>query len=1038
MTETYRCPKCLAPFSSEEARAARYQCPACSQHNGQPPAYLVAWQGATGQISILPQIPKLNVNQPDVEEDPESPQPTNDGEGESAVAEKSETVATSSGLTAQAKGETELHAETTKGFEGAAEVSDQREQPVPPSTTDTPPSHDAPLEPTQVSDASVALVLPPPRNEIDAAAMEQLAGTLAQLSSPIALEISGEYRQRQLRLRGKSDVVARIEAQLYAIYEQVDVQPLPADMDMASGMEAPGKVIASAQLCLAGPEFLSLKTWREFEGKDPLRPLLGAFDAVQLEERLLSQLIIHGSAPEGWASGHLRQLAALKRRGYGADAPMPAKNILGWTVGVGLILVAGVLMLSALVMPDWRAWLAIPLSLGLVALAIACLRLSDNPWAETLDDEAALKLRDKAFQCELRLFACASTRARAEQLLNQLMAAYQAFDTTSGNRLQAIRLEGSLHPSDLKPTPKVPRMVLNVKELAGLWHMPVGQSLELIQRQTYERLLPLPGEVTYPNGAPIGASHKGKRTVSVSLSSEALLGNMFFIGKTQHGKSTLMAHIALRWMADRERSVVILDPHGDLARQLLGLIPPERLADVIYFDLSDETRSMGLNLIDVSDGTQPHEVAEMFMDVGKALWKDYWGPRMAIPLQFGLRALACANQRRPPERQYTILSLVSLLTADPEVREAFLRREVPLEDQPGLHQYFLGQYNLESQIQREQVISPVLSKAHAFERTPAIRRLVGQSRSTLQLFEAIRARKILIVNTNSGVLGDDLAGFAGSLILNIMRRVITQQTTLPRAERVRVSVIADEFQIMTGTDFGALLGELQKNGGNFVLGTQSLDSLLNIDPSGALAGKLFAGVTTKAVFQVNGSDAHYLVKHELDCERLQPESLMNLPKYCAYLKTVNGSGRPIPVCTVDVAALPELDPRKPAAIRAHQATYTVPAAEADRLADASLLRFSDEYSILTAQGEPAAHGTSTPAEPDTSLAEQLTTRPIGERDGPVRPKPQQESAPNSEAQRTERARPKAQPPNVKASNPASEQAAFEAALGQVVGAKARH
>jgi hypothetical protein len=860
--------------------------------------------------------------------------------------------------------------------------------------------------------------------------MEQLLGTLEDLPSPVALEIAGEHQRRWLTMRGAPDVVARLEAQLYSVYEQVDVQPLPADQDSARAITASERVLVTAHLHQRNPEFLPLKTWREFEGNDPLRPLLGAFGTVREGEHLLAQLVIHREAPAEWARPHLQQLAALKRRGYGAEAPMPTKNIVGGMIGFVLILAAGVLLLWAQTLHDWRTWAAMLVSMGLGALAITLVTLARSPWAETLDEDATLKLRDKAFVCELRLFASAATEDRAKRLLDQLIAAYKSFNTTSGNQLRVSR-KYKPHPRDLRLARLAPTMLLNVKELAGFWHMPVGPSLELVRRTTFERVLPLPEDVTYPDGAFIGVSRKGPQAVRVQLSPEALQGNMLFVGKTQHGKSTLMAHIARRWMQDPDRSVVIVDPHGDLARQMIGLFPPERLGDVLYIDLSDNTRSVGLNLIDVSDGSQPHEVAETFMDVGKALWEDYWGPRMSIPLQFGLRALACANQKRPPERQYTILSLVPLLTCDDEVRESFLKEEVSLRDQAGLHQYFLSQFNLETKPQREQVISPVLSKAHAFERSPAILRLVGQPRSTLRLFDAIRSRKIVIVNTSAGMLGEDLAGFAGSLILNIMRRVIALQAALPREERVRVSVIADEFQTMTGVDFGALLGELQKYGGNFVLGTQSLHSLTKIDETGALAGRIFAGVTTKAAFQVNGDDAGYLAARELDSDRLDPESLTSLPKYCAYLKTVNESGRPIPAYLVEIADVPEADPRLKAAVRARQVAYTVPADEADRLARESLLRFSEEYGLLDAEGRPVVRRRKA-ADEDLGM-EQVDTKPVGERDAQPAGSGYPGAPVESEAQREQQSREKAMlPPWAVGHPPATPAAALGTALQQVL------
>lgn len=809
------------------------------------------------------------------------------------------------------------------------------------------------------------IVLPPPENLRDATAMEQLAGTLGGLPGPVALEIAGLPSQRLLALRGTPEAVRRVAAQLYGVYRQVELLPLPPELDPATQMDAPVAVTLAARLQPAGPEFLPLRTWREFDGSEPLDAILGAFETLDAGECVLSQVIIHGPAGLAWAAPHLRQLAALKRRGYGADIPAPTRNIAAMTGALVFFMFAATVVLWALA-GVWTRWLmAFPLS-TLLALAGAWLYgQNDNQWARVLEDEAAAKLRDQALNVEVRLFAGAATTLRAQALLDQLIAAYQLFNTTSGNHWRPVELPAGMRPNALTSPLAARSSPLSVKELAGLWHMPVGESLERVWRQSYEQLLPLPADVAPPLGAPIGISRKGDQQVPVAFSTEALRRNLFIIGKTQHGKSTLMEHIAAAWMRDPARSVLVVDPHGDLARRVIGLVPPERATDVVYIDLSDETRSVGLNLLDVSEGFDPDSLAENFVDVGRALWQQYWGPRMLIPLGFGLRALAHANLRRPPERQYTLLALAPLLTSFPELRKHFLEAEVTAADRPDIVHYFLDEYVQMSASQREQVISPVLSKSHAFERSAAIRRLVGQPRSTVHLFQAIRSRKIIVVNTNAGILGDDLAGFIGSLFLNVMRRVIMRQTTLPRGERVPVSVVADEFQTMTGTDFGALLGELQKNGGNFVLGTQSLDNLRRIEPSGTLAGSIFAGVATKVVFQVNGDDARYLVERELDIERLRAESLVNLPQHHAYVKTIAEDGRPLPVFLLKVAS-----PLAPEAavvdrVLAGRALYTVLGDEADRLARLSLSILVDEHK------SPISTPAASPTSPKSALQDFL-------------------------------------------------------------------
>lgn len=811
-------------------------------------------------------------------------------------------------------------------------------------------------------------ILPPPQNFKDAAAMEQLASTLAQLPGPVSLELAGEAGQRRLIVRGAPAVVDQVCAQLYAVYGQIEVEPLRPQSDPAQVMSGgQGGALVGARLGLAAPAFLPLKTWREFEGNDPLAALLGAFDGLAQSEHALSQVVIRGAAPPGWADDHLQQLVHLKRRGFGGDGPMPAGTILGRLIPYVLWLL--ILILSLWAFARWdRWWIAGPVVLGLAA-ASAFLPHRRRGWASAMEDEAALKLREPAFIVEVRLFALAETAGRARAILDRLASAYRLFNTTSGNQFVAEDIS-SPQPNSLSVTARSPAFdpfvkfvlfvakgfdvllnpaestLLNVKELAGLWHMPVGETLALVKRQGWERLLPLPETVQDRQGAWIGISRKGTTHVDVFLSGEALQRNVFIIGKTQHGKTTLMEHLAARWMRDTDRAVVIIDPHGDLARRAIGLAPPERAKDVIYVDLADRARSVSLNLLDVEGGAGPDEVAEAFINVGKALWSDYWGPRMLIPLDFGLRALAMANLRRPPDRQYTILALGDLLNAKRRVRQAFLNLEVPVEESPDIHKYFWTEYDDNSPSHREQVISPVLSKAHAFERTAAIRHLVGQPRSTLHLAAAIRQRKIIVLNANAGLLGDDLAGFLGSLFLNVIREVITRQTELPRQERVRASVVVDEFQLMAGVSFGALLGELQKNGGNFVLGTQSLDNLRAVEADGTLPGKVFAGVTTTIALQANGADARYLVETELDFKRLSPESLTNLPPFHAYVKTIDSAGRRLPAFSLAIADPLTPDEEVVALVQSGRRAYTVPAAEAEAQARASIQQFEREYELV--------------------------------------------------------------------------------------------
>jgi DNA helicase HerA-like ATPase len=58
--------------------------------------------------------------------------------------------------------------------------------------------------------------------------------------------------------------------------------------------------------------------------------------------------------------------------------------------------------------------------------------------------------------------------------------------------------------------------------------------------------------------------------------------HMYIIGQTGTGKTNLMVNLALQDML-AGKGFAFIDPHGDAAEELLGMVPAERTEDVIYF-----------------------------------------------------------------------------------------------------------------------------------------------------------------------------------------------------------------------------------------------------------------------------------------------------------------------------------------------------------------------------------------------------------------------------------------------------------------------
>src|ERR1700722_11229423 len=72
--------------------------------------------------------------------------------------------------------------------------------------------------------------------------------------------------------------------------------------------------------------------------------------------------------------------------------------------------------------------------------------------------------------------------------------------------------------------------------------------------------------------------------------------HVYVIGKTGSGKTTLLRNLIVQHIA-AGHGVGLIDPHGDLAEELLDCIPPRRADDLVYFHPGDLEFPIGLNLL---------------------------------------------------------------------------------------------------------------------------------------------------------------------------------------------------------------------------------------------------------------------------------------------------------------------------------------------------------------------------------------------------------------------------------------------------------
>lgn len=811
--------------------------------------------------------------------------------------------------------------------------------------------------------------IPPAQNEVDPTVVEQILGSVTR--GPLSLELAGCSEGQRMFLRGPGPVVRHAQAQLQAGYGQVAFRPLPAGEDP---VRQGGRVAASAACTLRRPPYFPLRTWRQFggtddlaqtryqgtvKGADPIRVLVGALDGLEEGERALAQLVLVSRAPEDWADPYQ---GSAQQVDFRVKAASPAGQARGALLAGGMLLafLDAIFLchaVSAFVRYglSWQAMgpLAIVALLAAVSVAAGCgiavgwrrltTQLNANPQV------VRQKVSQAAFHVQLRFWAWAETGERAREILDRLLSAYSVYNLAEGNALvpDAGR---PVHPTVLADE-TAPTMLLNLTEIAGMWHMPMGELPERMGRQMFFRRVPQ--EITRPQDGAVFLGYSTKGDEPVYLPPAAVESGIFIAGKPQVGKSTLMELVAETAMQDRQRALVVIDPHQDMVRRLMSLVPPERIDDVRCLDLAETGAFPGINLLDMTLGVPIDKVVSDLIVVGQALWTDYWGPRMESVLRYAARTIALINRRRVsegrPDEQLGVLFIPRLLLARDRRREAYLLANLPPARDPDVSDvlWWWRFYYAEQRTSLiQQVVSPVITKIYHLSGVETLRNVFGQPRTTVDFRQVIRDRGIVLVNSGGAFLGQDVGAFVGALVLNYLDAVTREQGALPREQRVAVTAIVDEFQsIRGGVSWRDFLGQLRKFGAHVVLGTQSLAGMR--EDNRELPGEILAGVMTAVVFQVNAEDARYL-QHELDMS-VPPTSMTNLSPFHAYVKTVGPDRSRLPTLEVRLRTPLEGDPVALALVRRKMRGYTKDTAGVEALLRQAEKEPVDDYDAALAQ-----------------------------------------------------------------------------------------
>lgn len=348
--------------------------------------------------------------------------------------------------------------------------------------------------------------------------------------------------------------------------------------------------------------------------------------------------------------------------------------------------------------------------------------------------------------------------------------------------------------------------------------------------------------------------------------------HLYIIGKTGTGKTTLLRNLILQHIA-LGHGVGVIDPHGDLAEELLNHIPPKRADHLVYFNPGDLEFPIGLNVIGSVAPDDRHLVASGIVAAFKGIWRDSWGPRLEYILYNSASALL-------ESRNQTLLGVNRLLTDD-HYRAKIIRQ---VKD-PFIRAFWAEEYeNYDERFKRE-AIAPIQNKIGQFLLNPVVRNILGQVKKKVDLPFVMDNGRLFIANLSKGQLGHDKANLLGSLLVTQFQLGAMARANRPESERRDFYLFIDEFQNFSTDAFASILAEARKYRLCLTLSHQYIDQL-----SEPIRQAVFGNVGTLIAFRIGYTDAEVMTKEF--GKTIPAIALADLNQYEAVVKLlVSGTNR---------------------------------------------------------------------------------------------------------------------------------------------------
>ena len=480
---------------------------------------------------------------------------------------------------------------------------------------------------------------------------------------------------------------------------------------------------------------------------------------------------------------------------------------------------------------------------------------TDLPQLTALENEEIQAIEDKTkypgYEVLTRVVASSSTASKSQAILQSIVSAFSLFDSPRYNGFKfnmTNNIEELVTSYIFRFFPQsINHNILNSVELSTIFHLPNQNSIPTgkIERQ---RIRQVDGP-TEPmkEGLLIGVNEFRGVEKQIRLGINDRRRHTYIIGQTGMGKSKLLENLAYQDIMDG-KGFCFIDPHGDSAEELLGMIPRSRMDDVIYFNPSDTENPLGFNIFEIESPEDMDFVISETNSMLKSLY-DPGNTGVVGPRMENIVRNAALLLMSDPEGG-TFMDIPKVLV-DPE----FAKQKIKyLRNQRAIDFWTKEWPASQRSNDAGELVSWVVSKWAPFE-SGLINNIIGQKKSAFNIREVMDNNKILLVNLSKGKLGEAAAKLLGMVFVMKFQAAAMSRADIPEDERKDFCLFVDEFQNFATDSFESILSEARKYRLNLILANQFTTQLKD-----SIKDAIFGNVPNKIVGRVGIDDAEILQK----------------------------------------------------------------------------------------------------------------------------------------------------------------------------------